>query len=121
MLKIRIRESTDAQYKHLIVKSLIALAIRIKYKHTLKHQKIYSEFPIAKGRITDIYHENSKEKSVVCYEVQQIISKEWFESTKRIYDTYKVYQMNVDWVLVDLKKLDNDITKMWKQIRELII
>jgi hypothetical protein len=45
-LRIPIRESTDAQAKHLVVKSLITLAIKLKYAKNLSKQRIYSEFKV---------------------------------------------------------------------------
>ena len=56
--KIRIRESDESQQKHLIVKSLVMLHIKIKHKKDSHWIKLYSEFPIGDKKICDVYYEN---------------------------------------------------------------
>lgn len=122
-LKIRIRESLESQYKHLLVKTLLAFAIRLKYAHTLSYQCIFSEFPITEGKVADIYHENNKEKSIYCYEVQKNDSPDYIKKTDKIYKEYENLKSiagykSVDWILVRLDDCPENLNDAWKWIKE---
>lgn len=124
-LKIRIRESLESQYKHLVVKTLIAFAIRLKYSSKLSYQLIYSEFPITEGKVADLYHEDRKNKSINCYEVQKNDSEDYIEKTNKIYKEYENLKSiagykSVDWILVKLDECPNELNEIWKWVKEQI-
>jgi len=120
--KIRIRESDESQQKHLIVKALLMLHLKIKHKKDSHWMKLYSEFPIGEGKICDVYYENIKTKEAISYEVQKNVSKKWLEETNEAYKDWEVYGMKTtDYIIIDLNKLSNNIEEMSKQIKEIII
>jgi len=119
--KIRVRETDISQQKHLIVKALIMLHLKIKHKKDSNWIKIYSEFPVTKGKICDIYFENMRTKEAYAYEVQKNVNKEWEEETSKSYENWEMQGIKTtDYVVVNLNKLSNDINKLGSQIKELI-
>ena len=119
--KIRVRESDESQEKHLVVKALIMLHLKIKHKADSHWMKLYSEFPVVEGKICDIYYENIRTKEVFAYEIQQDISKKWLNETQKAYKDWEVYGMKTaDYIVVDLNKLSDDLEELSKQIKELI-
>jgi len=120
--KIRVRESNESQQKHLVVKALIMLHIKIKHRKELHWIRLYSEFPSAEGRICDIYYENVRTKEVQAYEIQKDVSTNWIKETKKAYENWEVYGINTtDYTIVDLNKLSDDLNELGSQIKELII
>ncbi len=120
--KIRVRESDESQEKHLIVKALIMLHLKIKHKKDSHWMKLYSEFPVVEGKICDIYNENMKTKEVFAYEIQKDINKKWLKETQRAYKDWEVYGMKTaDYIVVDLDKLSDDLEILSEQIKELIV
>lgn len=118
-LNIPIRETTEAQFKHLLVKSAIGLFIKLKYAKTLRYQKIFSEFDLD-GKITDIFHENWKTKEIICYEVQDKVTSKWLEETTNFYNHFNQSGFTTDWVLVDLNNISDNIAEMLEQLKEVI-
>jgi hypothetical protein len=120
--KIRIRESDKSQEKHLIVKALVMLHIKIKHKKDNYWIKLYSEFPAGEKRICDVYYENIKSKEAYAYEIQKNVSKEWLEQTKEAYKDWEVYGMRTaDYIIIELDKLSDNIKELSKQIEEIIL
>jgi len=119
--KIRVRETTEAQAKHLIVKSLVCLLIKIKYIKDQKYQRVYSESVVSEGKICDIIHENLKSKQVYYYEIQSKVTPQWLEYTKQCYINKQIPGMTCDWILIDLNLLSNDLDTLVKQVKELIV
>ena len=120
--KIRVRESDESQEKHLIVKALIMLHLKIKHKEDSHWMKLYSEFPVVEGKICDIYYENIKTKEVFAYEIQKDITKKWLKETQEAYRDWEVYGMKTaDYIVVDLNKLSNNIEELGEQIKELVL
>ena len=120
LFKIRIRELTEAQKKHLVVKTLIVQKLLIKYKTYRQWIRIYTEFNLD-PRICDIYFENLRTKEVYIYEIQERITNEWIGQTKRFYKDYEVFNMTNDLVVVDLNKLSDNIEEMYEQLDEYIM
>jgi hypothetical protein len=120
--KIRVRESDASQEKHLIVKALIMLHLKIKHRKDANWIKLYSEFPAVEGKICDIYYENTKTKEAYAYEIQENINKKWLNETQKAYKDWEVYGMNsADYIIVDLNKLSDDIEELGKQIKKLVL
>lgn len=117
---IPVRESTENQMKHLVVKSMICLAIKLKYARSLNYQKVYPEFDLD-GAVPDVWHENWKEKSCLGYELQDNVTKKWITLKNKFYNNYTQAGFKIDWILVDLNKLSDDLEILWKQIKEIIV
>lgn len=123
LYKIRLKELTDKQTKHLIVKALIVQKLLIKYKSNRKWIRIYTEFNIGdnKDRICDIYFENLRSKEIYIYEIQNKITKKWEDYTTKFYNQYEVFGFTTDLIVVDLNKLSNNLEELEKEIKDLII
>ena len=119
--KIRLRELTDSQTKHLIVKALIVQKLLIKYKSNRRNIRIYTEFNIEDNRVCDIYFENLRTKEVYIYEIQDKITKKWEDYTTKFYNNYEILGFTIDLIVVDLKRLSNDLEELEKEVKELII
>ena len=119
--KIRLRELTDAQTKHLIVKALIVQKLLIKYKSYRRWIRIYTEFSLEDSRVCDIYFENLRTKEIYIYEIQDKITKKWEDYTTKFYNQFEVFGFTTDLVVVDLKTLSNDLEVLEKEVKELII
>ena len=119
--KIRIRESDITQQKHLIVKALIMLHLKIKHRKYSKWIKLYSEFPVVEGKICDVYFENVKTKEAYSYEIQKNVTRAYEIETQKIYKDWDAYGMRTsDYIIINLNNLSNDIHELSEQIKELI-
>lgn len=112
--KIRISNPDNSMRKHDIVKQLIVAEIMLRTKNEKKYHCIYTEYPVC-GKRVDVYHKNLKTNEIIVYEVQLKITKEWEEELKE-----KVLP-EVDYIIVGLNLLSNNILKLNKQIKELVV
>lgn len=113
--KIRISNPDVSMSKHEIVKLLITMAIRRRYKKFINHQLVYTEYPL-NGKTPDVYHYNNRTNEVLAYEVQKEITNKWKEETEDAYEKIGVK----DWQLVDLNKLSKEIPDLDEVIDALI-
>jgi hypothetical protein len=119
--KIRVRESDESQQKHLIVKALVMLHLKIKHKKHSHWIKLYSEFPTTEGKICDIYYENVKTKEAFAYEIQKDNSSKWKKEIEEAYKNWEVLGMNsAEYVIIDINELSDNIEELSDQIKELI-
>jgi hypothetical protein len=116
LYKIRLNNYDDSLVKHEIVKLLIVKNILNKYSSKKQYQEVYTEYPVCEGKVSDVYHENHLTKEIYAYEIQSKITEQWTKDTDRKYANF-----NIDWILIDLNKLSNDITELNNQIKELIV
>lgn len=121
LYKIKIRSHEDAFMKHEVTKLLVVKNLLLKYKKEKKYVEIYTEFPISQGKVCDVFFQNNKTKEAYAYELQTRVSKEWMDTTKKLYEAYSKEIKTFDWILIDLNKLSNDLTELNKQIKELIV
>lgn len=120
--KIRIRETSETQQKHLVVKALVMLHLKIKHRRDSNWIRLYSEFPVVEGKICDIYYENIKLKEAVAYEIQSRITKQWENETKKAYENWEIYEIpKTDYIIIDLSKLSDNLDELSSQIKELIV
>jgi len=125
-LNVPVRETRDSQAKHLTIKALIVLAIKIKYASTLRYQSIFSEFEITNRKniinIVDVYHENKKGKCIYCYEIQKVINEDYKKEKIKFYENYEQYGFKtIDWILVDTNYAPNNIDELWKWINKIVV
>jgi len=119
--KIKVRETSLSKQKHLVVRALLMLHLKIKHKRDAHWIKLYPKFPVIEGKICDIYYENIRTKEAYAYEIQENITPEWEDEIKKIYEGWEVYGMNtVDYITIDLNKLSDDLKELGSQIRGLI-
>ncbi|HDL74796.1 MAG TPA: hypothetical protein ENH06_00200 [bacterium] len=118
--QFKIRPRRNASRKHEIIKLLIVLNLLEKNKKNLQWIRIYTEFPIGSKKITDVYYENVKTNEIICYEIQNNISKSWLKKTNESYNKFDVLYFKTDWILVKEKEIDNNIERMEKQIKQII-
>ena len=122
LFKVRVRELTEAQTKHLVIKTLIVQKILIKHSKDRKRIRIYTEFPVIEGKVCDVYYENIKTHEAYAYEIQTNVTNEWLVNTKKVYKDWEVYGTTTcDWVLVETRKLSNDLDTLSKQIMDLVL
>lgn len=111
--KIRLKESSLSQAKHLVIKSLIVLILKDRYKNKVI---VETEKPIGKGIICDIYEELPNEKNKICYEVQKEETKKWYEDTNKKYSRFA----DIDLVIISVKDLPDDLNKLVKELEKLV-
>lgn len=118
--KIRIRELKEAQAKHLVVKTLLVQKLLIKHLKHRKWVRVYTEFNLGK-RVCDIYFENLRTREIYIYEIQENLTDEWLDQTRKFYKNYEVYNMTTDLVIVSLKELSDNLDNLYSQLNEYIM
>ena len=116
----KIRPRRNASPKHEVIKLFIVLKILEKYKKNLYWLRIYTEYKVG-NRICDIYCENIKTNEIICYEVQKNVTPQWLDATAEDYENYEVPFFKTDWVLIEEKKLSDEIKTLESEIKKLII
>lgn len=120
--KIRIRR--NASSKHEVIKLLLVRSLIEKFKQNLYWIRIYTEYSLTndkgKTKITDIYFENIKTNEIICYEIQNNISKKWEKETKEFYSDFEKIYFNSDWIIIKEKEFTDDIEEIEKKIKEII-
>ena len=119
--QFKIRPRRNASIKHEHIKLQLVLSLLEKYKRNLYWIRIYTEFKVDEGKITDVYFENVKSKEIICYEIQKNISTNWLNKTKKFYDNLDKLFFKTDWILIKENELSDDINILNKQIKELIV
>lgn len=121
LFKIKIRELQDSQTKHLVVKTILVQQLLIKYKRQHNYIRIYTEFPIAEGKICDVFFSNALTKEAYAFEIQAKITPEWSKEVTKIYENWEVpFMKTSNLIVINLKELSNDIETLIKQLKELI-
>jgi len=120
LYKVRLASSIPELDKHDIIKLLVVRKILRKYKR--KHfLRIYTEFELEEvGLKPDVYMEDIKNKSVICYEIQKECDKAYIQDRVKKYNAYEVYNFTVDLVIIPLKGLSDNIQELNKQLDEYV-
>ncbi|KKN67368.1 hypothetical protein LCGC14_0462320 [marine sediment metagenome] len=118
LFKIRIANSDKSFQKHEVVKLLVVMKILNQYRNK-SWIRVYTEFKL-NGMTPDIYFENIRTKSVVCYEIQKNFSKTWLKKKTEQYNNYEIPYFTLDFIPIQLKKLSSDIVELNKQLDEFI-
>ena len=119
LFKIRLSNIVDESMdKHDIVKILIVRKILRKYKKRA-WLRIYTEFKLD-GMKPDIYFEDIKNKSVVCYEIQKNFSKTWLKEKTEQYNNYEIPYFTLDFIPINLNKCPDKISKLNEYLEQFI-
>jgi len=121
--KIRLTNCDSSLDKHDIVKTLVVRMILNKNKRNKKFLHIYTEFDLNEGKlIPDIYVEDCKEKTIVCYEIQKVCNLEYIKKKTEEYSKLDIPYFNgVDLIIIPLKDLSDNINEMSKELEKYII
>ena len=120
--KINVKELTDAQTKHLVVKALVVQRLLLKYRSINNYIRVYTEMPINNSKSCDVLFENWKTKEVYAYEIQSLNTPKWRLETAQKYAAWIPYGFNTaDWSIIDLNKLSDKINEIKIHIDKLII
>lgn len=114
--KIRLAKSDESMDKHDILKILIVRKILRTYRkrHFLR---IYTEFSMnhGTGLKPDIYMENLKDKSIICWEIQKELTPKYMKEQYERYSKVKIPFFNEpDVIFVPLKKCPDSIQEINK-------
>lgn len=112
LFKIRLSNIVDESMdKHDVVKLLIVRKILRKYKKRV-WIRIYTEHSLD-GMKPDVYMENLKDKSVICWEIQKVLNEEYIKKTTTKYNNLDIPFMNsVDLFIVPLKECPDNISEI---------
>ena len=116
--KIRIRR--NASRKHETIKTLLCINLIEKFKNNPHWIKVYTEYPIGTKKICDVYFENTRTREIICFEIQNNVSKKWTEETTKAYSEIEKSPFTVDWVLIKEKDMSENIKELDEQIRRLV-
>ena len=123
LYKVNLASSIPEMDKHDIVKLLIVRKILRKNRRR-DWLRIYTEFLLNNGSNLrpDVYVENVKDKSVICYEVQKECDKKYIQDRVKRYNAYEVPFFNtIDLVIIPLKELSDNIQELNKQLDKYIV
>jgi len=121
LYKVRIGNSDESFQKHEVVKLLIVMKILQKNRRR-NWLRIYTEFKLEEVDLKpDIYMEDIKNKSVICYEIQKECDKKYIQDRVKKYNAYEVYNFTVDLVIIPLKELSDNIQELNKQLDKYVI
>lgn len=118
LFRVRIANPDDSFQKHEIVKLLIVMKILNKYRKR-NFIRIYTEFKL-NGLTPDIYFEDLKTKSVVCYEIQKSYSKKWLKKKTEQYNNYEIPYFTLDFILIPLKECPDKIQEINEWLEQFI-
>ena len=119
LFKIRIANPDPSFQKHEIVKLLIVMKILNKYRKR-SWIRIYTEHKL-NGITPDIYFQNIKTKSVICFEIQDKVTEKWVKEKTKQYNSYEIpFMKSIDLIIVPLKELSTDITKLNQELEKYI-
>lgn len=120
LFKIRLRNCEDVFQKHEIIKLLVVMKL-LKKHNKRSFIRIYTEFNLD-GLIPDVYFEDIKSKSVVCYEIQKDFNKKWLEEKTKQYNNYQVPFMNaIDFIPINLNECPDNINEINKWLEKYIV
>lgn len=123
LFKIRLSNIIDESMdKHDLIKTLLVRKILRKYRKR-NWLRIYCEFKINdSGLRPDVYVENLREKSVVCYEIQKKVDEKYVKDRVERYNKVDVpYFKSVDLIIIPIQKLSNDISKLNLELEKYLV
>ena len=120
--KIRLAKADESMDLHDIIKILIVRKI-LRNSKNKQWKRIYTEFSIDDGKlIPDIYVEDLKEKSVICYEIQKQCDEKYIlEKTKQYNELDIPYFNSIDLIIIPIKNAPTDLDKLNLWLEQYII
>lgn len=112
--KVRISNPDDSMRKHDVVKTLIVMELMYRTRKKKKYHIIYTEYPVG-SRKFDVYHHDLLSDKIIVYEIQKKVSTSW---KKKLYNSLSD---DVDLQIVFLSDLPDDINKLNKEVKELVL
>ena len=119
--KIRMSQALKSRDKHEVAKLLLVRMLIRKHKSEKQYIRIYTEFEISEGIITDVYFENYKNKEKISYELQENMSKNIIEKKIEKYKSWTDPFCTTDLIIVPLKELPEDIEGIKNKLKEYIV
>jgi len=120
--KIRIANSSKEFQKHEVIKLLVMMKLIEKHKLDKNWIRIYSEFPVDDNLIPDIYFEDIKSKSIICYEIQKNMGDEYIKRKTKQYNELNIAFFNtVDLIIIPIKNAPNDLNELNNYLDQYII
>lgn len=121
-LKIRIANSNESFQKHEIVKLLYMMKYLEKHKNERNWIRIYSEWEVMEGVVSDLYIENLKTKECFAVEVQRNITEKWNELKKNQFKDWEVLGFNTaDLIVIPLKDLSENLKEISKELEKYLV
>ena len=112
-------ESTDL---HDVVKLLIIRKILRKYKKR-DWIRLYTEFILDNKNKVDVYMENIKTKSILIYEIQKVLTKDYIKKKQKEIEELEKKEMffkSIDLILIPLNECPENIKEINKWLDEYI-
>ena len=119
LYKVRLASSIPELDKHDVVKLLIVRKILRKNKRK-DWLRIYTEFQLENGLKPDIFVENVRDKSVICYEVQKECDKAYIQDRVKKYNAYEIPLFTLDLVIIPLKDCPENISEITKWLEKYV-
>lgn len=120
--KIRLTKTDESMDLHDIVKIIAVRKIIRKYKNK-SWLRIYTEFEINEGKlIPDIYVEDLKQKSIICYEIQLNLGDDYVKKKTQQYNELDISYFNsIDLIIIPLKECPTEVKKISSWLDKYII
>lgn len=120
--KVRLSKTDASMDLHDVIKILVVRKI-IRKCSNKEWLRIYTEFEISEGKlIPDIYVENIKEKSIICYEIQKKLGNDYINRKTKEYNESDVpYFNSIDLIIIPLKDCPDKISEIDKWLDDYVI
>lgn len=112
IFKIRIKNYDKSFYKHEIIKTLLTMKLKEKYRNNMFWIRIYTEHQMDNGVICDLYFENVKTKEARAYEIQKSYTKHWLNIKEKQYSDIEIPYFTFDWIPINLKDCPETIDEI---------
>lgn len=110
LFKVRLTKADESLDKHDVIKTLLVRKILRTYRRK-SWIRIYTEFKI-NGLVPDVYMENIRTKSVICYEIQKDLTKEWLEKKTKQYADHEIPFFTLDFIAIPLQECPDNISEI---------
>jgi hypothetical protein len=118
--KIRLAKAEESMDVHDVVKILLVRKLIRNSKNKI-WLRIYTGFDLG-DLIPDIYVENIKEKSIVCYEIQENLNNNYVENKTKQYNELDIpYFNSIDLIVIPLKECPEKVSEISKWLEKYTI
>src|SRR3990167_894489 len=109
--KLRVRNADASFTKHEVVKLLIMILSRQRYKTS----GIYSEYELINGDIVDVMIDLDGHDKVY-YEIQKDISKDWMQDIKE-----RDLDLDINTLIIPIKDLSDNLSILTEELKRMIV